>query len=88
VADNGALFDAGLFAAQAEHLAEQRLSASAPLAVRMRPATLEEVVGQDHLLASGSPLRRLVEGGCAASVILYASRRCRRCRPGSRKFAP
>jgi putative ATPase len=71
VADNGALFDEGLFAAQAEHRAEQRLSASAPLAVRMRPATLEEVVGQDHVLAPGSPLRRLVEGGATASVILY-----------------
>jgi putative ATPase len=76
VTDNGAaghdaLFDDGLFAAQAEDRAEQRLSASAPLAVRMRPATLDEVVGQDHLLALGSPLRRLVEGGSAASVILY-----------------
>ncbi|MFN2479726.1 MAG: replication-associated recombination protein A [Pseudonocardiaceae bacterium] len=60
-----------MFAAQAEKRAEQRLSASAPLAVRMRPATLAEVVGQDHLLAPGSPLRRLVEGGSAASVILY-----------------
>jgi putative ATPase len=66
-----ALFDGGLFAAQAECVAEQRLSTSAPLAVRMRPVTLEEVVGQDHLLASGSPLRRLVEGSSAASVILY-----------------
>jgi putative ATPase len=66
-----ALFDEGLFAAQAEDRAEQRLSASAPLAVRMRPAMLEEVVGQDHLLAPGSPLRRLVEGGSAVSVILY-----------------
>ena len=28
----------------------------------MRPRTLDEVVGQDHLLAPGSPLRRLVEG--------------------------
>ncbi|PZS40935.1 MAG: AAA family ATPase, partial [Pseudonocardiales bacterium] len=37
----------------------------------MRPATLAEVVGQDHLLAPGSPLRRLVEGSSAASVILY-----------------
>ncbi|MBW0011505.1 MAG: AAA family ATPase, partial [Pseudonocardiales bacterium] len=37
----------------------------------MRPATLEEVVGQDHLLAPGSPLRRLVEGSGAASVVLY-----------------
>ncbi|HET9117881.1 MAG TPA: replication-associated recombination protein A [Pseudonocardiaceae bacterium] len=60
-----------MFAAQAENRAEQRLSGSAPLAVRMRPITLEEVVGQDHLLASGSPLRRLVEGSSAASVILY-----------------
>ncbi|MGZ8179760.1 replication-associated recombination protein A [Williamsia sp. SKLECPSW1] len=42
-----------------------------PLAVRMRPATLDEVVGQDHLLAAGSPLRRLVEGSGAASVLLY-----------------
>ena len=47
------------------------LPASAPLAVRMRPATLEEVVGQGHLLGTGSPLRRLVEGTGAASVILY-----------------
>ncbi|MGV0742533.1 replication-associated recombination protein A [Mycolicibacterium sp. XJ870] len=45
--------------------------ASAPLAVRMRPASLEEVVGQSHLLQTGSPLRRLVEGSGAASVILY-----------------
>lgn len=44
---------------------------SAPLPVRMRPATLDEVVGQDHLLKPGSPLRRLVDGSGAASVILY-----------------
>ncbi len=43
----------------------------APLAVRMRPASIDEVVGQAHLLAAGSPLRRLVEGSGAASVILY-----------------
>jgi putative ATPase len=46
-------------------------STAAPLAVRMRPATLDEVVGQDHLLPPGSPLRRLVEGSGVASVILY-----------------
>ncbi|MDT5260228.1 MAG: putative ATPase [Mycobacterium sp.] len=50
---------------------ELGVSAGAPLAVRMRPASLEEVVGQDHLLAPGSPLRRLVEGSGVASVILY-----------------
>src|SRR5437764_4115798 len=47
------------------------VSAGAPLAVRMRPASLDEVVGQDHLLAAGSPLRRLVEGLGVASAILY-----------------
>jgi putative ATPase len=46
-------------------------SAAAPLAVRMRPASLDEVVGQDHLLQPGSPLRRLVEGSGLASAILY-----------------
>ena len=44
---------------------------AAPLAVRMRPASLDEVVGQDHLLQPGSPLRRLVEGSGTASAILY-----------------
>ncbi len=47
------------------------VSAGAPLAVRMRPASLDEVVGQGHLLAPGSPLRRLVEGSGVASVVLY-----------------
>jgi putative ATPase len=46
-------------------------STAAPLAVRMRPAKLDEVVGQGHLLQPGSPLRRLVEGSGVASVILY-----------------
>ena len=48
-----------------------RGSANAPLAVRMRPMSLDEVVGQHHLLQPGSPLRRLVDGSGAASVILY-----------------
>jgi putative ATPase len=48
----------------------------APLAVRMRPRTLDEVLGQDHLLGTGSPLRRLVEGAhetpaAPASVLLW-----------------
>ena len=48
----------------------------APLAVRMRPTSLEEVVGQDHLLEQGAPLRRLVEPSGdarigASSVILW-----------------
>ena len=47
------------------------LDMTAPLAVRMRPRTLDEVVGQDHLLAPGSPLRRLVEGDAPLSLILF-----------------
>lgn len=47
-------------------------SASAPLAVRMRPRTLDEVVGQSHLLGDGAPLRRLIgENTPATSVILW-----------------
>ncbi|QNS07343.1 replication-associated recombination protein A [Streptomyces xanthii] len=64
-----------LFTAAAEDRQEKDPSAS-PLAVRMRPRTLDEVVGQQHLLKQGSPLRRLVgEGGGgpagASSVILW-----------------
>src|SRR5690606_6399684 len=49
-----------------------------PLAVRMRPRSLEEVAGQSHLLEAGSPLRRLVEPPVAgvsraapSSVVLW-----------------
>lgn len=47
--------------------------AGGPLAARMRPRTLDEVVGQGHLLAEGSPLRRLAEasGGAPSSVFLW-----------------
>ncbi len=45
--------------------------ANLPLAVRMRPRTIDEIVGQDHLLAPGSPLRRLAEGTGAMSVFLW-----------------
>jgi putative ATPase len=48
-----------------------QFDAQAPLAVRMRPRSLDEVVGQDHLLAAGSPLRRLVEGDAPMSLILF-----------------
>lgn len=41
-----------------------------PLAVRLRPRTLDEIVGQDHLLAPGSPLRRLAAGE-PGSVFLW-----------------
>jgi putative ATPase len=43
----------------------------APLAVRMRPTELDELIGQDHLLAPGSTLRAAVEAGEPHSAILY-----------------
>ncbi|HJF14133.1 MAG TPA: replication-associated recombination protein A [Enteractinococcus helveticum] len=53
-----------------------RASAGAPLAVRMRPRTLDEIVGQQHLLTPGSPLRKLTETTGTknigpTSIILY-----------------
>jgi len=45
--------------------------AAAPLAVRMRPRTLEELVGQEQLRAPGSPLRQLVEGDRSMSLLLW-----------------
>ncbi len=42
-----------------------------PLADRLRPATLDEFIGQSHLLAPGKPLRRLLEGGSLHSMILW-----------------
>ncbi len=43
----------------------------APLADRLRPRSLDEVVGQDHLLAEGGPIRRMVEAGRLGSMILW-----------------
>ncbi len=43
----------------------------APLAVRMRPRALDEVVGQQHLLGPRAPLRRLVESDEPMSLVLY-----------------
>ena len=42
-----------------------------PLADRMRPATLDEFVGQSHLFGPGKPLRRMLEGGSLHSMILW-----------------
>lgn len=50
---------------------EAPVGPDAPLAVRMRPRDLDELVGQEHLLAPGAPLRRLVAGGTLTSVIVW-----------------
>ena len=49
---------------------EEPVSASAPLAARMRPRTLEEFVGQEHILGPGKLLRRAIEADRLPSVIL------------------
>ena len=51
--------------------ATERLKAQAPLAARMRPRTLDEIVGQRHLVAKGSPLRVLIEADRLSSVIFW-----------------
>src|SRR5258708_28264079 len=48
-----------------------KISANAPLAARFRPRTLEEYIGQSHLLAPGKPLRRLIEADRLTSLILF-----------------
>jgi putative ATPase len=49
---------------------EEAVSASAPLAARMRPRTLEEFIGQEHILGPGKLLRRAIEADRLPSVIL------------------
>jgi putative ATPase len=50
---------------------KKNLAAVAPLAVRMRPRTLEEFVGQQHFLGPGKLLRRMLEADRLTSVIFY-----------------
>ena len=64
-----ALYDSGmdLFG----DVRKKNLSRTAPLAVRMRPRTLDEFVGQQHFLAPGKLLRRMLEADRLTSVIFY-----------------
>jgi putative ATPase len=50
---------------------EERLRATAPLAARLRPRTIADVVGQEHLVGDGKPLRRLVEQDRLTSAIFW-----------------
>jgi putative ATPase len=50
---------------------EERLAAQGPLAARMRPRSLDEMVGQRHLLGPGRPLRALIESDQLSSAILW-----------------
>jgi putative ATPase len=50
---------------------DAELARRAPLAARLRPTTIDDVVGQDHLVGPGGPLRRLVETDRLSSMILW-----------------
>ena len=50
---------------------EESGASARPLADRMRPRRLEEIRGQDHLLAAGKPLHRLLTDGVAHSMVLW-----------------
>jgi putative ATPase len=50
---------------------EERLTSRAPLADRLRPRTLDDIVGQDQLIGPGKPLRVLIEADRLSSVILW-----------------
>ena len=51
--------------------AEEQLRSQSPLAARMRPRTIDDVVGQEHLVGVGKPLRRLVEQDKLSSAIFW-----------------
>jgi putative ATPase len=63
--ENPSLFDAG-----------ETTDAGRPLADRLRPRTLEDVVGQEHLLGADGPLGRMVQQGHLASMILWGPPGC------------
>jgi putative ATPase len=62
MADRADLFHAAL---------ERRLAEQGPLASRMRPQSLDEMVGQEHLLGRGRPLRALIEADRLSSAVLW-----------------
>src|SRR5512136_585443 len=54
-----------------DHAMQTRLNAEAPLAARMRPRTLDEFVGQEHIVGPGRLLRRAIQADQLSSVIFY-----------------
>lgn len=60
-----------LFEQPADRKAEPSIEHSQPLAARMRPRTLDEIAGQQHVLAEGKLLRRAIEADRFTSLIFY-----------------
>src|SRR5947208_7881583 len=53
------------------HAAEEHFDAFAPLAARMRPRSLDELVGQSHLVGPAGPLRSLISADRLGSIVLW-----------------
>ncbi len=54
-----------------DHQARERIQKEAPLAARMRPRTLDEFVGQEHIIGHGKVLRKAIESNQLPSIILW-----------------
>lgn len=66
---------ADLFAAKQEE-SDGTGDENRPLADRLRPKTLDDIVGQDHLIAKNAPLRRMIDGGTLSSIIFWGPPGC------------
>ncbi len=69
--DEEALFEVAVPTGRQGGSLADPLNSATPLAVRMRPQTLDELAGQGHLLGDGSPLRRLVEADEPTALLLW-----------------
>ena len=54
-----------------EYMRQEQQQSESPLAARIRPATLDEVVGQEHIIGKGRLLRRAIQADKLGSVIFY-----------------
>src|SRR5687768_1639847 len=61
---------------QAQNLFANLKDETRPLADRLRPLNLDDIVGQDHLLGPDGPLRRMAESRTQASIILWGPPGC------------
>src|SRR5271170_1691142 len=61
----------GQSASLCDEAGERAAADAAPLAVRMRPRTLDEVIGQQHLTSAGTPFRKLIENDAPMSLLLW-----------------
>jgi putative ATPase len=59
-----------------DHEQDTRPSASQPLPDRLRPRTIDEIVGQDALVGPGAPIRKMIDSGRLASMILWGPPGC------------